>query len=61
MTQLRAPGSGHLVAAAITLLVLVVTYAVDGKQYIGAASGTPSSFWVDKNGGAPTIVIFAVR
>jgi alcohol dehydrogenase (cytochrome c) len=38
----------------------VVTYAVDGKQYIAVASGTPSSFWVDKNGGAPTIVIFAI-
>jgi alcohol dehydrogenase (cytochrome c) len=39
----------------------IVTYAVEGKQYIAAASGTPSSFWVDKNGGAPTIVIFTVR
>ena len=39
----------------------VVTYAVEGKQYIAAASGTPSSFWVDKNGGAPTIVIFTAQ
>jgi alcohol dehydrogenase (cytochrome c) len=38
----------------------VVTYAVDGKQYIAVASGTPSSFWVNKNGGAPTIVIFTI-
>lgn len=38
----------------------IVTYEVSGRQYIAAASGTPSSFWVDKNGGAPTIVVFAL-
>jgi alcohol dehydrogenase (cytochrome c) len=38
----------------------VITYAVEGKQYIAAASGSPSNFWVDKNGGAPTIVVFAL-
>jgi alcohol dehydrogenase (cytochrome c) len=38
----------------------IVTYEVSGRQYIAAASGTPSGFWVDKNGGAPTIVVFAL-
>jgi alcohol dehydrogenase (cytochrome c) len=38
----------------------IVTYEVGGRQYIAAASGTPSGFWVDKNGGAPTIVVFAL-
>ena len=39
---------------------------IPGKNYLGgtvalaAASGTPSGFWVDRNGGAPTIVVFAV-
>jgi alcohol dehydrogenase (cytochrome c) len=38
----------------------VVTYAVDGRQYIAAASGSPSSFWVDEYPGAPTIVVFSL-
>ena len=38
----------------------VVTYAVGGKQYIAAASGRPSNFWVERNPGAPTIVVFAL-
>jgi alcohol dehydrogenase (cytochrome c) len=38
----------------------IVTYEVDGKQFIAAASGSPSGFWVDRNGGAPTIVVFAL-
>jgi alcohol dehydrogenase (cytochrome c) len=38
----------------------IVTYAGGGKQLIAAASGSPSSFWVDKNPGAPTIVVFAL-
>jgi PQQ-dependent dehydrogenase (methanol/ethanol family) len=38
----------------------VVTYAAAGKQYIAVASGSPSNFWVDRNPGAPTIVVFAL-
>jgi alcohol dehydrogenase (cytochrome c) len=38
----------------------IVTYEAGGRQYIAAASGTPSVFWVDKNGGAPTLVVFAL-
>jgi alcohol dehydrogenase (cytochrome c) len=38
----------------------IVTYAVDGKQYIAAASGSPSSFWVDQYRGSPTIVVFGL-
>ena len=36
----------------------IVTYAVGGTQYIAAASGSPSNFWVDKYPGSPTIVVF---
>ena len=39
----------------------IVTYAVDGTQYIAAVSGTPSSFWVDQYGGSPTIVVFKLQ
>ncbi len=38
----------------------IVTYEAGGQQYIAVASGTPSAFWVDRNGGAPTIVVFAL-
>lgn len=38
----------------------VVTYATGGRQYVAVASGSPSSFWVDRNPGAPTIVVFAL-
>lgn len=38
----------------------VVTYAAHGRQYIAVASGSPSSFRVDANPGAPTVVIFAL-
>jgi alcohol dehydrogenase (cytochrome c) len=38
----------------------VVTYAVDGRQYVAATSGAPSNFWVDRNPGSPTIVVFAL-
>ena len=38
----------------------IVTYAVGGKQFIAAASGSPSNFWVERNPGAPTIVVFAL-
>jgi alcohol dehydrogenase (cytochrome c) len=39
----------------------VVTYAVEGTQYIAAVSGTPSSFWVDQYGGSPTVVVFKLQ
>jgi len=38
----------------------VVTYEIDGRQYIAAASGSPSNFWVDQNPGTPTIFVFAL-
>ena len=49
----------------------IVTYAVNGKQYVAAASGSPSNFWVEtpgaglnapggKGSGAPTILVFAL-
>jgi alcohol dehydrogenase (cytochrome c) len=36
----------------------IVTYATGGTQYIAAASGSPSNFWVDRYPGSPTIVVF---
>jgi alcohol dehydrogenase (cytochrome c) len=36
----------------------VVTYAAGGQQYVAVSSGSPSDFWVDKNAGSPTIVVF---
>jgi len=38
----------------------VVTYAIDGRQYVAAASGSPSNFWVDEFPGAPTIIVFSL-
>jgi alcohol dehydrogenase (cytochrome c) len=38
----------------------IVTYEIDGKQYIGVMSGRPSGFWVDKNPSAPTVFLFAL-
>ena len=38
----------------------IVTYAVGGKQYVAVAAGSPSNFWVDRNPGAPTIIVFAL-
>ena len=38
----------------------VITYGVGGKQYVAVASGSPSNFWVERNPGAPTIVVFAL-
>ncbi len=38
----------------------VVTYEIAGRQYIAVASGAPSSFWVDRNPGSPTVFIFAL-
>ncbi len=36
----------------------IVTYAVGGRQYIAATSGSPSNLWVDKYRGSPTVVVF---
>jgi alcohol dehydrogenase (cytochrome c) len=40
----------------------VVTYQVGGKQYVAAASGTPSGFWASpmQPQGGPTITVFAL-
>ena len=38
----------------------IVTYGVGGRQYVAVASGSPSNFWVDRNPGSPTIVVFAL-
>ena len=38
----------------------IVTYELNGKQYIAVMSGRPSRFWVDQNPGAPTMFLFAL-
>jgi len=49
----------------------IVTYAIEGRQYVAATSGSPSNFWVEtprlsldapggKRAGAPTVVVFAL-
>ncbi len=38
----------------------LVTYAIEGKQYIAVMSGLPSGFWVDEHAGSPTAFIFAL-
>ena len=38
----------------------IVTYAVGGRQYVGAASGTPSGYWLNPPGGTPKIHVFAL-
>ncbi len=38
----------------------VVTYAVDGRQYVAVMSGQPSPFWIDEHPGAPTTFVFAL-
>ena len=38
----------------------IATYATGGRQYVAAASGSPSNFWVDRNPGSPTIFVFAL-
>ena len=38
----------------------IATYSTGGRQYVAAASGSPSSFWVDQNPGSPTIFVFAL-
>lgn len=38
----------------------IVSYEVNGKQYIAVMSGRPSRFWTDQNPGAPTMFLFAL-
>jgi alcohol dehydrogenase (cytochrome c) len=38
----------------------VITYAVNGTQYVAAVSGSPSSYWSGPNQGAPTVVVFTL-
>ncbi|MBX9603329.1 MAG: PQQ-binding-like beta-propeller repeat protein [Bryobacteraceae bacterium] len=38
----------------------LVTYQVQGKQYVAVAAGSPSRFWVDKHPGSPTVFVFAL-
>jgi alcohol dehydrogenase (cytochrome c) len=38
----------------------VVTYELDGKQYVAVMSGRPSQFWTFDNPGAPTIFLFTL-
>ena len=38
----------------------VVTYELGGKQHIAAVSGRTSPFFIDENGGAPTVFVFAL-
>jgi alcohol dehydrogenase (cytochrome c) len=38
----------------------VVTYAVEGKQYVAVASGNPSPFWVGDEPGVPTLIVYTL-
>jgi alcohol dehydrogenase (cytochrome c) len=38
----------------------IVTYAVNGKQYVAAMSGGASPFWVSRERGSATVVIFGL-
>jgi alcohol dehydrogenase (cytochrome c) len=38
----------------------IITYQLDGKQYLAVMSGRPSRLWVDQNPGAPTVFLFAL-
>lgn len=39
----------------------IVSYQVDGKQYIAVASGAPLARWIkDGHAGSPTIIVFAL-
>jgi alcohol dehydrogenase (cytochrome c) len=38
----------------------IVTYELDGKQYVAVMSGRPSRFWTDQFPGAPTMFLFAL-
>jgi alcohol dehydrogenase (cytochrome c) len=38
----------------------IVTYDVNGTQYVAVASGRPSPFWAKAHPGSPTIVVFSL-
>ncbi len=38
----------------------IVSYAVNGKQYLAAGSGNPSALWTGGNTGSATVVVFAL-
>jgi alcohol dehydrogenase (cytochrome c) len=38
----------------------ILSYEMDGKQYVAVMSGRPSGFGIDKNAGAPTVFLFAL-
>jgi alcohol dehydrogenase (cytochrome c) len=38
----------------------LVTYSVDGQQYVAVASGNPSGFWVEDDPGTPSIVVLTL-
>jgi alcohol dehydrogenase (cytochrome c) len=38
----------------------IITYEIDGKQFVGVMSGRPSGYWADKNPSAPTVFLFAL-
>jgi hypothetical protein len=38
----------------------IVTYEIDGKQYVGIMSSRPSGSWIDKNPGTPTVFQFSL-
>jgi len=38
----------------------VVSYSVEGRQFVAVASGSPSTFWVEDHPGSPTIVVFTL-
>ena len=39
----------------------IVTYEVNGRQYVAVMSGQPSPFWVAEHTGSPTVLVFALR
>jgi len=39
----------------------IVTYSVEGRQYVAVASGRPSGYWPGSNPGSGTIVVFALK
>ncbi|HSG08866.1 MAG TPA: hypothetical protein VLA36_10945 [Longimicrobiales bacterium] len=38
----------------------LVSYAVEGRQYVAVASGRPSGFWWGDNPGSGTVVVFTL-
>jgi alcohol dehydrogenase (cytochrome c) len=38
----------------------VITYAVEGRQYVAVASGRPLGYWIQQQMGSPTLVVFAL-